>query len=210
MSTRNTFINMISIMVAALLLASCAAPIVKQNVLMPANSLGLQKAKKIAVINFSGDRNEEFSNKISSFFTSVRVKNKPYFTIVDQNMRNSIIAERKIQIENGVIIGDEAVQFGKISGADTLISGFVKWPTFTNTAYSEERKKCVLKSKVKKKGLLGISYYPCLKEEKYIVSCNKRSGSFNFTLKAVSVVSCNVIHTNTYTTGAVDEHCSDI
>lgn len=208
--SKKYYLNSVSIVIVVLLLASCAAPKVRQNVLMPANSVGLQNAKKIAVIHISGDREEEFSNKLETFFTNLQVNNKPYFTVIDQHARNSILVEREMQIEQGALLGNDAMQFGQLSGADTLISGYVKWPTFTNKSYTEQRTKCVQKATEESKGLLpGTKYRKCLKKAKYNVNCNKMKGKFNFTIKAVSVQTGKVVHTKNYTTVSEDKHCSD-
>ncbi|MFV2057306.1 MAG: hypothetical protein ACC707_12615 [Thiohalomonadales bacterium] len=205
----NSYTSLVGAIIVALLLTSCAAPKVKQNVLMPANSPGLQKAKKVAILKFSGDKNEEFSNKLETFFSTLKVKNKPYFTVIDQNVRDSILTERKIQIENGQLAGADAVNFGKLSGADTLISGLVKWPKFVDVPYKEKRNKCVKKATKKSRNALGLSYYKCLQYQDYMVNCTTMKGEFSFTIKAASVQTGEIVHSKNYKANAEDKHCSD-
>lgn len=76
---RNIFLSIL----AYLILTSCAATKVSQAVLMPANSDDMKNVKKLAVVGFSGDKNNEFSNRLEVFFSNIKVKNKFYFTVID-------------------------------------------------------------------------------------------------------------------------------
>ena len=52
------------VLLAVLLLAftACAGTKIKQSVLMPANSNEMKNVKKLTVVGFSGDQNNQFSN----------------------------------------------------------------------------------------------------------------------------------------------------
>jgi hypothetical protein len=83
--------RVVLILAVCLLFTACSKHVVKQRVLMPANSSSMKDVKKLAVLGFSGDRNKLFSNRVESFLTGIRVNNKPYFTVIDRNVLNETL-----------------------------------------------------------------------------------------------------------------------
>lgn len=84
MNCRHNFISSIIFILLCLTLAACGSTKVRQTVLMPANSDEMKNVKKLAVVGFTGDKKKEFSSRMEVFFSNIKVKNKPYFTVVDQ------------------------------------------------------------------------------------------------------------------------------
>jgi len=193
----------------AILLASCAAPTIKQRVLMPANAQGMQNSRTIAVVNFHGDENNEFSSQLETFFTNLRVQHKPYFKVVDRSAIDSILMEQKIHVDNGLLRGRGAVQLGKLSGADTIISGFVKWPRFTDKHFREQRSRCLKYEGKTSITPLKVKFRKCLKKQKYKVSCHKVRGQFNFTMKVVSIQTGEIVFTKNYKSNTDNKYCED-
>ena len=141
-NNRHILTGALSIVCLGVLL-SCAAPRVSQNVMMPARASGMQDVKKLAVVRFAGDRNNEFSTKLEAFLANIRVRDQAYFTVVDRSSLDTILREQRMVNESGLFNEQDAVKLGQLSGADTIISGFVKWPTVEESNYREERSVCV-------------------------------------------------------------------
>lgn len=193
----------------AIFLASCSAPSIKQRVLMPANAKAMQNSKTVAIVSFSGDENNEFSSQMETFFTNLRVQHKPYFKVVDRNMMESILQEQKISFRHGGLRTNDAANVGKLTGADTLITGFVRWPEFTNKRSKEKRSRCVKHEGKTKVTPLGVKFRKCLKQQEYYVKCTKQQGEFNFTLKVVSIKSGEIAFTKAYRAKTSNDYCKD-
>lgn len=84
---------------------SCSATKVKQAVLMPANTNEMKNVKKLAIVGFSGDKNNQFSSKMENFFTNIKVKNKPYFTVIDHATLTRIMREQDNPIATDQTVG---------------------------------------------------------------------------------------------------------
>lgn len=183
----------------AALLVACAAPAVKQNVTMPANAGGMTEVKKVAVVTFNGDKNQEFSTKLESFFANVKVGGKPYFTVVDRATLDVILKEQRMVSESERFNEKDAVKLGDLSGADTIMSGVVSWPKIEASDYKDKRSVCVAETAKGK----------CTKYGETTVDCVKQRGSFEFTVKAISVRKGEVTFTKNYTSQADNSYCTD-
>jgi len=183
----------------AILITACAGPKIKQSVVMPANENSMKTVKKIAVTGFSGDRQKEFSTKLESFLSNIKVKNKPYFTVVDRNALDLIIKEQKMVSESGLFNEKDSVKLGELSGVDTVVNGFVKWPSMETQSFLEERSVCVranAKGKCKEWGTTKVR-------------CNRQVSKFNVTVKAISVEKGEVTFSKNYDGEGRNEYCSD-
>ncbi|HED33010.1 MAG TPA: hypothetical protein ENJ08_02175 [Gammaproteobacteria bacterium] len=180
-------------------MAACAGPKIKQRVVMPAKENSMKTVKKIAVIDFSGDHQREFSTKLESFLANIKVKNKPYFTVVDRNALDLIIKEQKMVSESGLFDEKDAVKLGRLSGVDTVVNGFVKWPSMETQSFHEERSVCV---RTNSKG-------KCKEWGTTQVRCNRQVSKFNVTVKAISVEKGVVTFSKNYVGVGKNEYCSD-
>lgn len=255
-------------------LFACAAPTVKQSVLMPANADVMKNSKKIAVVGFHGDRNEEFTRKVESFFSAIRVKNSPYFSVVDHSSLKVILADHFVVPDELLkdaaklsLLGDigsilsavesltssvklpglgslspktpkllkvntatpdvpqlprvdtpsyvfriqDALKLGSLSGADTIITGAVKWPPVRYSYYQEERSNCVKYADKKTGNALtpGFKSKKCLKYAKTKVQCTKQYSKVEYVIKAVSVANNEIAFTKDYAGQAENKYCKD-
>lgn len=285
MVLNTTGFKIVLILAICLLFSACSKHIVKQRVLMPANSSSMKDVKKLAVLGFAGDKDKMFSTKVETFFSGIRVNNKPYFTVIDRAVLNSTLRDQ-VAVEgnkpstgmtaatpvtiseaaatapaestgqdtgliltvadpltimgalltevvdrkmgkttvlevpatkennsaaqgNSTLTRSDAIRLAKMSGADTVITGAVKGPHTTNTAYVEERSECAEYSREKTKKILGIKVKECLKYKKTNVACVKQQSNINFDMKAVNVESGEVAFSNSYAGTTENKYCSD-
>ncbi len=183
----------------AAVLAACAAPRVKQNVIMPAKAPELQQTRNLAITTLDGDQHRKYTTKLEDFFTNIRVKGAPYFTVVDRNSLDAILKEQKMVNESGLFDESTAVQLGKLSGADTILSGIVTAPQTQRTRYFAERRRCSEKNKDGK----------CTDYQTYKVKCTKKSTNFELTARAVSVSKGSIVFSKTYSGNATNQFCED-
>ena len=282
--TRNSIYKLVVIAAGCLTFFGCAAPKVKQTVLMPANANAMVNAKKIAVTHFHGDRHNVFTNEVEYFFSNITVENQHYFHVVDHEAMQAIIENQFIipqqvldeaaklddmadlnsvlsaieTIAKGVskaapglnkltpglgkspsapgvnnhnpannvqvaAVGDlpgidapryvfkpaDAITLGQLSGADTILTGVIKWPHVARSHYTEERSKCV-KTEDKKSALTpGIKSKKCVQYEKHNVDCTKQRSNIEFVIKAVSVENREIAFTKRYAGSAENSYCRD-
>ncbi len=190
--------NILSSSVVFLMLA-CAGPKIKQDVVMPARENGMKSVKKIAVLGFNGDHQREFSTKLEAFLANVKVNKTPYFTIVDRNTLDTIIQEQKIVSESGLFNEKDAVKLGELSGVDTIVNGFVKWPKMETASFYEERSIC---TRTNSKG-------KCKEWGTKKVKCIRQISEFHVTIKAISVQKGDVTFSKNYTGTGENKYCSD-
>lgn len=265
--------------IAGLLVFACAAPRVKQAVLMPANADAMASAKKIAVLHFHGDRHNEFTREVEYYFSNIVVENQPYFQVVDHDAMQAIVDEQfptptqmldqvasidesedinsilsTIEtIARGVsevtpVLGhmaprlppppafprhnhgrdykrddihdlpdidfpgylfrpDDAVTLGRLSGADTILTGVVKWPTVQHDYYKADRSRCVQTERSKTAS--GSETEKCVQYEKYQVPCTKQLSNIEFLIKAVNINNQEIVFTRRYSAAAENHYCRD-
>lgn len=272
---RITFPIIIAAMASGLF--ACAAPKVKQAVLMPANANAMVNARKIAVMHFHGDRHEEFTREVEYFFANIRVDNQPYFHVVDHDAMQAIIENQFIvpqqlldqaaqleesadlnsvlsaieSIAKGVsraapglknlppppgihshgprgnvrvaVVPDlpnidlpryvfkpaDALTLGQLSGADTILTGVVKWPRVERSHYTEERSQCVKTEESKSALTPGIKSKKCVQYEKHKVPCTKQVSNIEYIIKAVNVDNSEIAFTKRYAGSAENKFCQD-
>lgn len=192
-------LKILFISLLALFVAACAAPKIEQNVVMPANENGMQSVKKVAVLGFSGDPKQEFSIKLEAFLVNIKVNNKPYFTVVDRKALDVIIREQRMVSESGLFNEKDIVKVGELSGVDTVMNGFVKWPKMEYKSFYEDRGYC---AKADSKG-------KCIKWGSKKVKCTQQLSRFSVTVKAVSVQKGDVVFSKAYNGSGNNKYCSD-
>ena len=74
--------------------------------------------KKVAVLKFENDK-VGLSSKIEQALYSVKVEDKPYFTVVSKNSRDAILNEQKFQY-SGLANKTNSVEIGELLGAQAL------------------------------------------------------------------------------------------
>ncbi len=199
MRKKSSILKIIIISSISVLMVACAGPKIKQDVVMPAKESGMKSVKKIAVLGFGGDQNQEFAIKLESFLANVKVKSRPYFTVVDRKALDAIIAEQKMVSGSGLFNEKDAVKLGELSGVDTVMNGFIKWPRMETTSFYEKRSICV---QADSKG-------KCTKWGSKKVKCIQQVSKFDATVKAISVQKGDVVFSKNYIGTARNKYCSD-
>lgn len=237
---------------------------------MPANADVMKNSKKVAVIDFHGDRDGIFTTKVESFFTNIRVQHKPYFAVVDPSMLDNILAEHftvpqtvlnqaaqltemadigaivslfnkiassapglgnaapkpsrsvpkprtpkvstslpRLSTPSYVFRQTDAIRIGQLSGADTILTGVVKWPYVKRERYHKEKSECAKYERKENKLTPGIKSKQCVKYVKRKINCNRQISNIEFVIKAVSVNNNQITFTNDYSGQAKHEYCDD-
>lgn len=180
---------------ALVLLVGCSSVKVSQVVEVPARQSGMVNAKKLAVVNISGDNKGTFTAQVESYLGNINVRGAPYFEMVERQMLDKIIAEQRMVTSSGYFNEKDVVKLGKLSAADTLIMGSVSMPPVSVRNYTKKLEHC----KDKKCTQTEVSYEPCV----------EKNANIDFTLKAVSVQQGNIIFTQTYSGKADNTFCGN-
>lgn len=172
-----------------------SSPKIPVSYLKPANISGAEEMQRIAVIDSNGNGNAV--SFLESSLSGIRVNSAPYFTLVDRSIIDKIIKEQKFS--DGMLAdGSTRVKFGKLTGADTVVSGNLK-AKLDSSSYSETRSKCS-----------GSKIF-CSDKDSYStrVSCSKHTAIAVFEPKAVSVETGRILFSKNYTKTVEESVCSD-
>ena len=175
------------------LLSGCASVKVAKEVEYPARQSGMVNTKKLAVFNINGDSNGIFTGQVESYLHNVQVRGAPYFEVLDRQTLDKIIAEQRMVSRSGLFNEKDAVKLGKLSGADTLITGSVSMPSMVVSHTTKTEQQC-LDDKCKQKQDIHIA-------------CVDKSAPVEFSLKAVSVQKGSILFTQTYTGKGGSHEC---
>lgn len=176
--------NALFIGASLVLLAGCAAVKVKKEVEFPARQLGMVNSRKLAVFNINGDINGTFTSKVEAYFSNIDVHGNRYFEVLERQMLDKIIAEQRMVSRSGLFNEKDAVKLGRLSGADTLITGAVSMPPMSVSHRTKEEQEC--------------KDAKCKEKETIYSSCVDKNVNLDFTLKAVGIQQGNILFTQTY------------
>jgi hypothetical protein len=177
------------------LLAGCSAVKVTKEVEFPARQSGMVNTKKLAVFNINGDINGAFTSQVESYFSNIQVRGTTYFEVLERQMLDKIVAEQHMVSSSGLFNEKDAAKLGRLSGADTLITGVVSMPPMSVNQRTKTEQRCKdTKCKVK--------------EDVYF-SCVDKNVNLGFTLKAVSVQQGNILFTHIYSGKGSSTECDE-
>jgi tetratricopeptide (TPR) repeat protein len=173
----------IFLFVLALLFMGCSAKKVTVNARMPAEVDALAKKRVLAVIPFKNDR-INFTGRLQSALSNVRVDNRPFFVLISRNKIKDILRELKFQSSD--LVGEKNAKFGRLIGAEVLITGNVGYFT-KDGRYLRPYEICV---KYHKKRCL---YYKRVYEE-----CKTSVANLDVTINAIDVSSARILDSYTF------------
>jgi len=182
-----------AIVLSSMILFSGCAQKVTISALKPAKIDDIANYKKIAIIDFKNDT-IGFSSKIETNLVKVKVRNKPFFTVISRRNIDDIIEEQRLQL-SGLIDRSSIVEVGKLLGAHAIITGSVSDASMSNNYYTEKRSKCYDKK--------------CKKIYEYSVGCNRQTISLAVEIKIISVANANIVYAETYKDKIQKRYCSD-
>jgi curli biogenesis system outer membrane secretion channel CsgG len=116
----------------------CSAKVVTIKAQQPAEVDTLTKKRDLAVIPFKND-NVNFSGRLETKLANVRIKNKPYFKVVNRDRIGSVLRELKFQSSD--LVGKKAAKLGKLAGAQVLITGNIK-TSKKDGSYKKPEQRC--------------------------------------------------------------------
>lgn len=188
---------------AVSLLAACAPPSVKTDLLMPAKQSGMNGVKRIGVLPLKGDKGERYTARLQAHIANIQVNNAPYFTLVDVD-RAAVLRELKLS-DSAQFDETTALRLGKLVAADALFSGSVTRPKVKTTKRLEERREC--KTRISDKN--DPQYGKCTEYETKTVLCFTQNGSFKLTLRSSAVETGTVNFIKDYQGRAKHGYCLD-
>ena len=173
----------------------CSAKKVTIKAQMPAEVDTLTKKRKIAVLPFKGD-NVNFTGRLETKLASVRVDGKPYFKVINREKIGDVLKELKFQSSD--LVGEKAAKFGKLAGAQVLITGNVK-TTATNGSYQKPEERCAAYDR---KGR-------CLYYKTVYVTCRTSNATFNASINALDVNTAQLVDAVNITKTYQGDSCKD-
>jgi len=165
--------------IASIVFLGCSSKTVNIKAQLPAEVDSLTKKRSLAVIPFKGD-NINFTGRLESKLANVRINGRPYFRVINRDKIGDVLKELKFQSSD--LVGKKAARFGKLAGAQVLITGNVK-TTATNGSYRKPEERC---SSYDKKGR-------CLGYTTVYVTCRTSNATLNATINAIDVNTAQVI-----------------
>jgi len=173
----------------------CSAKKVTIKATMPADVDTLTKKRKIAVVPFKGD-NVNFTGRLETKLANVRINNKNYFHVINRDKIGDVLKELKFQSSD--LVGDKAAKFGKLAGAQVLITGNVK-TSATNGSYQKPEQRC---SYYDKKGR-------CLSYKTVYVTCQTANATLNTSINAIDVNTAQVVDAVNISKNYQGDSCKD-
>ena len=165
--------------IASIVFLGCSAKKVTIKAQLPAEVDSLTKKRSLAVLPFKGD-NINFTGRLESKLASVRIKGKPYFKVVNRDKIGDVLKELKFQ--SSELVGQKAAKFGKLVGAQVIITGNVQ-TSATNGSYQKPEERCM---SYDRKGR-------CLGYKTVYVTCRTANATLNTSINAIDVNTAQVV-----------------
>ena len=187
--------NYLFISFLGLIFLGCSQKTVTIKAQIPAEVDSLTKKRQIAVLPFKGD-NINFSGRLETKLADVTVNGKPYFKVINRDKIGDILRELKFQSSD--LVGNRVAKFGKLAGAEVLITGNVKTSAI-NGIYKKPEERC---GAYNKKGR-------CLYTKTVYITCKTSNATFNASINAIDVNSARVIDAVNISKSYRGDSCED-
>jgi len=175
-----------------LFFSGCSQKVVVRA-LEPAQVDRMASAKIISVAPFKND-SVGLASKIEVDLASSKIDDENYFTLVSRDNLNNILKEQKLQ-NSGLMDKDDAVNIGKLIGAQAIVSGQVHQLNSADSYFYEKRLRCLDKK--------------CKQFIYYNISCKKRVVSLDAEVKIVDIEKGDIIYAKTLQQTRSYKHCKD-
>jgi len=172
----------------------CSAKKVTIKATMPAEVNSLTKKRNIAVAPFKND-NINFTGRLESKLASVIINNKPYFHVINRDKIGDVLKELKFQSSD--LVGNKAAKFGKLAGAQVLITGNVKTSTRSGR-YQKPEQICAAWNKGR-----------CLYYKTVYVTCQTSYATLNTSINAIDVNTAQVVDAVNISKNYQGDSCKD-
>jgi tetratricopeptide (TPR) repeat protein len=184
--------NIILIFIIGIVFIGCSHKSITIKAQLPAKVDTLTKKRDIAIVPFKHD-NINFTSKLESSLASMIIKGKPYFKIVNRDRIGEVLKELKFQSSD--LVGRKVARFGKLSGAEVIITGSIK--TSQNYgSYQKEIRRCA------SWGKYGCSYYRTT-----YLNCKTSSVTLNVSIDAIDVNSARIIDADDISKDYTSDSC---
>lgn len=170
---------------------------VEINALAPAKVPSIAQARRIAVMPFKNDR-VGLSGEITALLSNQKVNSKPYFTVLNRQSLNQVIAEQKFQ-SSQLIDTKTATKIGELIGAQALVTGDIGIQNASSRRYYQNRQQCLDFSKNGSR---------CLLWRFYTVTCHVTKATILANINIVSVQTGSIIYSNSLTKNYSADSCA--
>lgn len=179
----------------SILFLGCSSKQVTIKAQMPAKVDALTKKRAIAVVPFKND-NVNFTGRLETKLANVRVNGKPYFKVINRDKIGDVLKELRFQSSD--LVGNKAAQFGKLAGAQVIITGNLK-TSKSDDRYEKPTEVCAAFSK---KGR-------CLYYKTVYVSCKTSNVALNISINAIDVNTARVVDAFNISKNYKADSCKD-
>jgi curli biogenesis system outer membrane secretion channel CsgG len=171
-------VSIILMLIMGVFFAGCSNKSITIKAELPADVDALTKKRNIAVLPFKDD-NVNFTSKLEASLASVVINDRPYFRVVNRDRIGAILKELKFQSSD--LVGKKVVRFGKLVGAEVIITGKIK-TTKNEGSYQKTFEKC---------GSWGK--HRCLYYKTIYLTCKTSSVTFDASINAIDVNTARII-----------------
>ncbi len=164
--------------------------------IIPAKETEVIKYNKIAVMDFTGRKGDNYRSEFEALLQNLKFKGSPIYEIMDRANIETILNEQAFQL-SGIVDDETAVRIGKLVGVDAIWTGNVEEKTDQIVSY-DRRSRCKLYD----------SNSNCQYYETYQVKCLTTSAIVSFTPKLTSVSTGRLIYSKAFIESVGDYSCS--
>ncbi|MFA7083553.1 MAG: CsgG/HfaB family protein [Arcobacteraceae bacterium] len=182
-----------------LLFSGCSSKITLD--VLRASKVNNPSIKQLAIMNFKNDTIGQASS-IESQLSSLILHEKPYFTLVQRSDLNILLEEKKLN-DSALVDLDNINDFRGLTQVKTFLMGEVLQSTLHKNVYFKSEKNyqhCLEYNKNKE----------CIRFPVRLIRCQTNDYMVQTQIKAVEVVSSNILYSQTYTQTDSITQCDDV
>jgi len=154
----------------------------KIKYLDPAQIGEMSRLKRISVEEFKNDT-LGLASKIEEKIDQKKINGKAYFTLLNRDNIDEIIAEQRRQY-SGITTDENPVELGQLIASQAFITGRIYSKTYSDKNSYQTRQKCLDKK--------------CNHIRKYRVKCIRRSVQLGANIKIIKIETSKIIFTHNY------------
>ena len=184
----------LALALCCLFLTSCAAPVVRKQVLIPAQAVEVARLTRQRVAAFDDDDGGQVRAAVESALASVQVDGRPYFTVLGANAPAGDLGKPMQWVDTSKSMA-RPIRYG----AEGRVEGRVDQNGWQDERYTEERSECFVWDD---KGR-------CLRTRTRHVQCTRRVALFSFTPRVVLKDTGAVLFSQEFTENGQSSVCKD-
>lgn len=178
----------------ALALCACAAPVLKKDVLRPAQAGEVARLTRLTVKPFEGDPDGRVRAAVESELSSIQVNGRPYFTLIAEGAPPAQSLGTPLQWGKG-----DGRKGGPRYGSEGIVQGSVASHGWRDDHYIEQRRECIMDDGKGRCQLWGSRN----------LRCTKRRATFAFTPRVTARDTGEVLMSQEFSQTEESSGCPD-